>query len=135
MDGHRFVTSMRDVASKRSRRHIVRSLVASGAAALSLRRGVRNAAGQEAETSPPDTCRQDSDCIVAVADACTGAYCDAGACTHTNVSCLPDHVCCGNGECCPADTATPSAEASDGEGQPKKTDSGGFTRMATTRSP
>jgi len=98
MDGPRFATLVRTVVAPRTRRHLLQRLAAMGIATLGLRLGTVTVAGQVVSTD--ETCRQDSDCLPAEPDPCTGAYCDAGSCTYTSVACMRGHLCCGNGECC-----------------------------------
>jgi len=54
------------------------------------------------EVLAPVACVQDGDCVDADADPCTGAACLDGTCAFFVVDCIPGHVCCGNGTCCPA---------------------------------
>src|SRR5829696_1384633 len=110
MDEHHFDTLVRNVASMRSRRHLLKGLAASGAATLALRLGVVTAPAQVVTEDSGETCSQDSDCQEAEADPCTGAFCDAGSCTYTSVHCIPGYICCGNGECCPEGEAAASPE-------------------------
>lgn len=131
MDGHRFDTLVKNLAAPRSRRHLLQRLVAPAAAALALRLSTVTGAGQVVSTD--ETCSQDSDCLPAEADPCTGAFCDAGSCTYTNVACIPGYVCCGNGACCPEGEEGTSPDAtnidatgsgeSDGAGHPEATTS------------
>lgn len=62
--------------------------------------GSRDDAGAQ-ETGGPVTCIQDDDCFDGDLDLCTGASCVDGLCTYFVVDCIPGHVCCGNGACCP----------------------------------
>lgn len=113
MDGHRFDTLVSNLVATRSRRQLLQGLVVIGAAGLALRLRAATVAAQVASTD--ETCSQDSDCVPAEADPCTGAYCDAGSCTYTSVACIPGYSCCGNGECCPdgKDGTSPDAAPTD----------------------
>ena len=64
------------------------------------------AAGVCAVLPPPSTCQTDADCLDGDADPCTGATCTDGTCAFFIVDCVPGHVCCGNGECCPFECQT-----------------------------
>ena len=67
---------------------------------LALRLSTGAVAGQVVSEDSGETCSQDSDCMPAEPDPCTGAVCDAGSCSSTSVACIPGYVCCGNGGCC-----------------------------------
>ena len=113
MDEHRFDTLVRNLVATRSRRQCLRGLAAAGAAALAFHPGAVPVAAQVASTD--ETCSQDSDCVPAETDSCTGAYCDAGSCTYTSVACIPGYVCCGNGECCPEAAVDSNPDVTNGD--------------------
>ncbi len=98
MDGQRFDSLVRTVVAPRSRRLLLSGLAAMGVPALALRLRTLTVAGQAVSSDEP--CSEDSDCISADPDPCTGAVCDAGTCSYTSVACIPGYVCCGNGACC-----------------------------------
>lgn len=100
MDGRRFAEIALAMARVANRRHLLRIF---GASIFSgIAHGIR--VGPAAAQSPT-VCVQDSDCIAGAADSCTGAHCDNGTCTFFSVFCIPGHVCCGSGECCPAEVS------------------------------
>jgi hypothetical protein len=55
------------------------------------------------ELPEPTPCSQDAECLDSDADACTGTACVDGLCTYFIVDCIPGHICCGNGTCCPVE--------------------------------
>jgi hypothetical protein len=126
MNQHRFDTLVRTVAATRNRRRLLHGLAATAVAGVVLRPGVRTVAGQVVTEDSGETCSQDSDCMPAEPDPCTGAFCDAGSCTYTSVACMRGHVCCGNGECCLEgdDDTSPDVTSSEGVAEPGESDEG-----------
>ena len=100
MDGQRFDELVRVTAIDANRRQVLRALAAGLAWALVFPNRKPGVAAQETGAASPTTCRQDSDCVDADADACTGGRCDNGACVFFIVDCVPGYVCCNNGQCC-----------------------------------
>ena len=99
MEGHRFDSLMRTLAAPGSRRRLLQGFVVTATTGLALRLSTGTVAAQVV-TDSDETCTQNSDCMPAEPDPCTGAVCDAGSCSYTSVACIPGYVCCGNGECC-----------------------------------
>ena len=100
MQGHRFDSLMRTLAAPGSRRRLLRGFVVTATTGLALRLSTGAVAAQVVSEDSGETCSQDSDCIPAEPDPCTGAVCDAGTCSYTSVACIRGYNCCGNGECC-----------------------------------
>lgn len=99
MDGERFDCITRGFDAILDRRGALRvlgaGLVATGGSWFSRTHA-------DAQSGPGFTvCMQDADCLDADLDPCTGSACVDGACTYFIVDCIPGHVCCGNGVCCP----------------------------------
>jgi hypothetical protein len=111
MDNHGFDSLVRALAVTRNRRLLLQGVVASGVATFAVRLSPWSVRAQVVSTDSDQTCAQDSDCIRAEVDPCTGAICDAGACSFTSVACMRGHACCGNGECCPEGEADASPDA------------------------
>ena len=115
MEGHRFDSLMRTLAAPGSRRRLLRGFVVTATTGLALRLSSGAVAAQVVSDDSGETCSQDSDCMPAEPDPCTGAVCDAGSCSYTSVACIPGYVCCGNGECCPEGDAAASPEVAKGD--------------------
>lgn len=117
MDGRRFDRVARVLATSAGRRGALRLLGAGLLAGSFSRRTGDGVAAQE--SAGPIPCGQDDDCRDADLDPCTGGACLDGLCTYFIVDCIPGHVCCGNGTCCPTGEAngcvadTDCAQASD----------------------
>lgn len=99
VNSQRFDRVTRNLGASLSRRGVFRwlgaSLITTGSSWLSRKR--TNAQGGPT----PAICTQDADCLDADLDPCTGSACVEGACSYFIVDCIPGHVCCGNGRCCP----------------------------------
>ena len=134
MDGQSFDRLLRMAGTTRNRRQLLHGLVASVTATLALRLGVVTAPAQVVTGDSGETCSQDSDCLEAEPDPCTGAVCDAGSCAYTNVMCIPGYVCCGNGQCCPEGEAAASPEVTSGNATSadESEDQGPAAEMDTT---
>ena len=115
MDGHHFDALVRNATTTRSRRQLIHGLAATAVASVAVRLGILVTAGQVVTEDSGETCSQDSDCMPAEPDPCSGAFCDAGSCTYTSVACMRGHVCCGNGECCREGEANASPDVTDSE--------------------
>ena len=100
MDGRQFDRIARSLAKPTSRRRALQ-FVGMGFLVAWWQRVRRDAAAQE--IPEPTPCSQDADCLDGDADACTGGACVDGLCTYFIVDCIPGHVCCGNGACCPVE--------------------------------
>lgn len=100
MEGRDFDRITRFWARRTHRRRAVQALAAAMLAGWARRRSGGTAWAQE----DPGvlTCSQDADCADADLDPCTGSSCLDGACAYFIVACIPGHVCCGNGACCPS---------------------------------
>ena len=105
MDGQEFDRITRTWARRSHRRGVLQILAGGLAAGLGWRQGVRAAKAQEEPALI--ACVQDADCVDGDLDPCTGASCIDGSCAYFVVDCIPGHVCCGNGACCP--TGEPGA--------------------------
>jgi hypothetical protein len=114
MQGHRFDSLMRTLAAPGSRRRLLRGFVVTATTGLALRLSTGTVAAQVV-TDSDETCTQDSDCMPAEPDPCTGAVCDAGSCSYTSVACIPGYICCGNGECCPEGDAGTLPDVTSGD--------------------
>ena len=114
MEGHRFDSLMRILAASKSRRRLLRGFVVTATTGLALRLSTGAVAAQVV-TDTDETCTQDSDCMPAAPDPCTGAVCDAGSCSYTSVACIPGYICCGNGECCPEGDAGTLPDVTSGD--------------------
>ena len=101
MDGPQFDSLVRTFGMRSDRRRTLRLVAAGLLANWGARMVARNAGAQD--TPPSDTCAEDAACVDGDLDPCTGGACVDGLCTYFIVDCIPGHVCCGNGECCPAD--------------------------------
>jgi hypothetical protein len=100
VDGRKFDRIARSLAARTNRRRALR-FVGIGSLVAWWNRARQDSAAQE--SLGPTPCSQDADCVDGDADACTGATCVDGLCTYFIVDCIPSHVCCGNGSCCPVD--------------------------------
>jgi hypothetical protein len=94
-----FDSMVRAFGTRQDRRHLLRTAAAGLLAAWGSRVAARSAGAQD--TPALDTCAEDADCLDADLDPCTGGTCVDGFCTYFSVACVPGHVCCGNGACCP----------------------------------
>jgi hypothetical protein len=115
MEGHRFDSLMRTLAAPGSRRRLLRGFVVTATTGLALRLSTGAVAAQVVSEDSGETCSQDSDCIPAEPDPCTGAVCDAGTCSYTSVACIRGYNCCGNGECCPEGEADALPDVTSGD--------------------
>ena len=115
MQAHRFDSLMRTLTAPGSRRRLLRGFAVTAATGLALRLSTGAVAGQVVSEDSGETCTEDSDCIPAEPDPCTGAVCDAGSCSYTSVACMPGYVCCGNGECCPEGDAGTLPDVTSGD--------------------
>jgi hypothetical protein len=99
MEGREFDRMTRSWARRTHRRRAVQGLVASVLAGWGWRRSATVGAQEDPGMV---ACSQDADCVDGDLDPCTGASCLDGACAYFIVDCIPGHVCCGNGACCPS---------------------------------
>jgi len=116
--GPQFDGIVRALGVKRDRRRMLQVASAALLATWGSRVAWRRAGAQDLPA--PDTCIADADCQDADADPCTGAACVDGLCTYFIVDCIPGHVCCGNGECCP--TSEPGTCLADADCLPMSSD-------------
>jgi hypothetical protein len=100
VDERQFDRIVRSWATRTNRRRALRFMGIGSLVAWWQRTGPDSAAQ---ETQEPVPCAQDADCLDGDADACTGATCVDGFCTYFIVDCIPGHICCGNGACCPVE--------------------------------
>jgi Raf kinase inhibitor-like YbhB/YbcL family protein len=118
---------------------VLHGLAATAASTLALRLNIVTTAGQVVTEDSGEPCSQDSDCIPAEPNPCTGAVCDAGSCSYTSVHCIRGYICCGNGECCPEGeaAASPVVTSGDASGADESEDQGasGVTDTETPVSP
>lgn len=103
VNAHGFDRMVRGIGAKLSRRGVLRGFGA-GVFAAGNSRAFSKGAGAQSDSAPA-VCGQDADCFDADLDPCTGSACIDGLCTYFIVDCIPGHVCCGNGTCCPSGEA------------------------------
>lgn len=101
MDGPDFDRITRSWARRTNRRGALRGLAAGLLTGWGWRRSGGAAVAQEGPAAI--TCTQDAECLDGDLDPCTGATCVDGSCTYFIVDCIPGHVCCDNGACCPSE--------------------------------
>jgi hypothetical protein len=103
VDAQRFDRMTRRIGTGVDRREVLRLV---GAGLLALGGSWPSRHRTQAQIAPGQaTCSQDAECLARDADPCTGAACVDGTCTYFIVDCIPGHVCCGNGACCPTGEA------------------------------
>ena len=100
MDAPEFDRITRSWARPGHRRRLLRLLTAGVLGGWGWRLSVRPAIAQESPEAL--SCAQDADCADPDLDPCTGASCVDGFCAYFIVDCIPGHICCGNGACCPS---------------------------------
>jgi hypothetical protein len=100
VDEREFDRIARSWATRTNRRRALRFL-GIGSVIAWWHRAARDSAAQE--IAGPAPCSQDADCVDGDADACTGGTCLDGLCAYFIVDCIPGHICCGNGACCPVE--------------------------------
>jgi hypothetical protein len=135
MEGHRFDSLMRILAASKSRRRLLHGFVVTATTGLALRLSTGAVAGQVVSEDSGETCSQDSDCVLAEPDPCTGAFCDAGSCSYTSVACMRGHVCCGNGECCPEGEVDAGLDVTSGDAAGSDESDGAQPGATETSSP
>lgn len=121
MDSERFDRLARAVAAAKDRRWLLRVAAATAVFGVVGRSRDLVSTAQEPQPGCPTGCRggqvclnglcvlpceENRDCRDKDDDACTGGTCVDGVCQHFIVDCAMGHVCCGNGECCPAPCTT-----------------------------
>lgn len=118
MDGRRFDRIARTLAHGTNRRRALEVLAGWLLAVVGRSSSWQTAAAQLAPD--PATCTQDADCLDGDLDPCTGGACVEGLCTYFIVDCIPGHVCCGDGACCP--TGNPGSCLADADCVPISAD-------------
>ncbi len=101
MDGQHFDRVARSLATPAARRRVLWLLAATIVAGWNSHHSWHAATAQRSED--PLGCTQDAECVDGDGDPCTGGACVDGLCTYFIVDCIPGHVCCGNGACCPVE--------------------------------
>ena len=99
MDGPHFDRIVRTLGMSLGRRRTLQMVSIGLLTTWGSRFFARKAGAQD--TLSPETCHEDTDCSDGDLDSCTGGACVDGLCTYFIVNCIPGHVCCGNGACCP----------------------------------